>query len=69
VLKKLLQAREVADILGLNLQYVYDLMRTNRIPAVRVGRRVRVDPDVLQEWIRNGGSIKPKAAIVRMDCH
>jgi excisionase family DNA binding protein len=34
---------------------VYELARSRVIPSVRLGRQVRFDGAVLEEWIRNGG--------------
>lgn len=52
----LMDARQVAQRLGLRLPRTYELIRTGTIPAVRIGRQVRVDPVALEEWIAAGGT-------------
>ena len=52
---------EVADILAVRSSTAYDLARQNRIPGVvRMGRLVRVDLDVLDDWIAEGGQSLPQ---------
>jgi len=38
----LLEVAEVASVLGLARSYVYELAPTNQLPAVRVGRYIRI---------------------------
>lgn len=56
---KLLTAREVAVLLKLKPQRVYELARGGKIPSVRVGRQVRFDESALRHWIETGGSHLP----------
>lgn len=58
-IKPLLNAKDVSRILAIPLQRVYELIRTGDLPAVRVGRTVRVDQDRLVTWIAAGG-LSPK---------
>ena len=41
--RRYISVRECAEYLSLHLQTVYSLIARGRIPAVRVGRAVRVD--------------------------
>jgi excisionase family DNA binding protein len=41
--------------LGVTKYRAYQLTRSGIVPCVRIGRSVKVDPDVVEEWIRNGG--------------
>lgn len=60
---RLLTEREVSARLGTGRGRTYELMRTGVLPVVRLGlRSVRVDEDVLEEWIRHGGSGSPTMA-------
>ncbi len=52
----LLTAPQVAARLRVPLHRAYELIREHRIPAVRIGRQVRVDPDALELWIKSGGT-------------
>jgi len=56
---KLLKVSEVAAILDVSVARAYELCRENILPHVRLGRQLRVDPDQLQEWIKNGGKALP----------
>ncbi|MEX0979997.1 MAG: helix-turn-helix domain-containing protein [Gemmatimonadota bacterium] len=51
-----MDAPGAAERLGVRLHRVYALVRENRIPSVRIGRQVRIDPAALEEWIASGGS-------------
>lgn len=56
---RLLSASEVAQILGVRKTRVYALLKSGIIPAVHVGRQVRVDKNTLDEWIDAGGQALP----------
>lgn len=56
---RLMTMREVRDVLNVPLARVYDLARQGVLPVVRLGRQLRVDEDVLREWIRSGGQSLP----------
>lgn len=58
----LVTAEEVAEILKVSVQRVYELVRTNVLPpgvAIRLGRQVRIDAEELGEWLRGGGQALP----------
>lgn len=57
--QKLLCAEEVAKILSVSKWRVYDLIQDGLLPAVHLGKQVRVRPDVLEKWIEQGGSRLP----------
>jgi hypothetical protein len=60
--QQLKDAKWVAETFGLPLQRVYDLSRRAVIPAVRILRQYRYDPDALAEWAKRGGtSVKDEA--------
>ncbi len=48
---RLLIAAEVGEILRVPRSTVYELVRTRRIPFMKVGRRTLFDPQALTEWI------------------
>ena len=56
---KLLLIREVADILHVSQSRAYAMARTGMLPAVHLGRQLRVDADRLDQWIANGGKALP----------
>ena len=55
-MSRLLKVPEVAERLGVSRHRVYELIRKRKLPAVYLGRSVRVDAEVLEEWIRRGGT-------------
>jgi excisionase family DNA binding protein len=53
--EQLLTIDEVAALLHVRRQRAYDLVRQGLVPAVRVGRQLRVDRLALRTWIDTGG--------------
>lgn len=49
----------VALRLGITEARGYELARENILPVVRLGRQIRIDPDALNEFIKNGGKSLP----------
>jgi excisionase family DNA binding protein len=55
---QLLNAREVAEILQVSTQRVYELSRQGILPGVRIGQRqIRFEEERLLRWIENGGGL------------
>lgn len=60
--KKLLVADEVAELLRVDKQRVYELVRTNQIPVIRLGeRQYRFSAQAIEEFLHNGGTRKENA--------
>lgn len=53
--EKLLPPKVAFEIIGVSDPQGYSLIRQGILPAVKVGRQYRIDPETLREWIRNGG--------------
>ena len=51
-LPRLLDVRDVAEILGTSVWTVRNLYWSGELPYVRVGRLLRFDVSDLEEWIR-----------------
>jgi excisionase family DNA binding protein len=49
--KRLLNARETAQYLGLEVDTVYKKARLRELPSVKVGRALRFDVEALQRFI------------------
>ena len=47
-----LNAKEVAKVLGLSLAGTYELMREMDFPAKRIGKRIIVPRDEFLEWLK-----------------
>ncbi len=52
-------ANEVAELLRVDTQRIYELVRANKIPTIRVGeRQYRFDEKAIQNWIERGGRME-----------
>lgn len=50
------KADYVSELLNIPKARVYELVRENILPAVKIGaRQIRFDEDTLREWIERGG--------------
>lgn len=47
----LLRIPEVAEVLGIGLTKIYEMIATGELPTVRFGRAVRVSVNTLQKWV------------------
>lgn len=48
---KVMNARQVAEYLGISKQGAYNLMNTESFPTLRVGKRLLVSTDRFLAWI------------------
>ena len=48
---RLLNSRDVSEILQISTSKVYKLMRCGELPAVHIGKSIRVKPDDLETFI------------------
>jgi excisionase family DNA binding protein len=48
----LLSARQVTDILGVNLNYVYEQAVDGRLPSYKIGGNRRFRASEVEEWLR-----------------
>lgn len=55
----LVEMTTVAHRLGLPLNSVYSMARRGLLPATKLGRKWKMDPDRLELWIAAGGSSLP----------
>ncbi|MBY0507901.1 MAG: helix-turn-helix domain-containing protein [Bryobacteraceae bacterium] len=53
--RKLLTIAQLGEVLGVSYARAADIIRRSLIPAVRIGRQVRVSPDALNAFIEAGG--------------
>jgi excisionase family DNA binding protein len=55
--KQILVAEEVAEMLRVDRQRVYELVRRGAIPVIRLGeRQYRFDAEAIRQWMTRGGS-------------
>ena len=62
----LLDAKDVADWLGVKEDYVRDLGRRGEIPTVKIGKYVRFERDSIREWIAQQRESIDRAAATRL---
>lgn len=54
-----LTVKQAAPIVQMSEQAVYAAIREKQLPAIHIGRRVRIDPVVLREWAKTGTTDNP----------
>jgi excisionase family DNA binding protein len=47
----LLRPEQVAELLAVKPSWVYEAVRTGRLPCVRVGRHIRFTQSMLEDWL------------------
>ena len=55
-MQKLLNAKEVSEILGLELSTIYNWVHYRKIDYIKVGRLLKFSPDVVQNFIANNST-------------
>ena len=60
--RSLVDADPIAHRMDISRWQLLELCRKNLVPHVRLGRRVKFDPDKIEEWIASGGQAQPDAA-------
>lgn len=60
-IERLLRPEDVASILNVSRSYAYTLLQTGELPAVRLGRSVRVRPQDLENYISTNVSTGSQA--------
>ena len=49
----LLNPKEVATLIGFGRNKTYKLIRAGEIPSIRIGGRLRVPREALDDWVRS----------------
>ena len=44
---------EAAEVLGVSQSFMYQLVKENRIPSLKLGNRRLIPKESLEAWIRN----------------
>jgi excisionase family DNA binding protein len=47
----LLRPIEAAELLSVRPSWIYEAVRTNRLPCLRVGRHIRFTREMLEAWL------------------
>lgn len=57
--KQILVAEEVAELLRVDKQRIYELVRTNQLPVIRLGeRQYRFSRTAIENFLNDGGTQK-----------
>lgn len=60
--KQILVADEVAELLRVDKQRIYELVRTNQIPVIRLGeRQYRFSAQAIEQFLHGGGNQESKS--------
>lgn len=54
-MERLLTVKETADILNARVMQVYAWISEGILPAVRLGRKIRICPESLRKFVEDGG--------------
>ena len=46
---------EIADLLQMKRERIYEAVRLGLVPAVHIGRQIRIEERAFVEWVRDGG--------------
>lgn len=61
--RRLLNAEDIAEMLGMRVDYVYALTRRGAIPHLRFGRTLRFRAEAIEAWLEelesDGGQARP----------
>jgi excisionase family DNA binding protein len=49
---RLLRAEDVAELIGMRVDFVYAACRRGEIPHLRFGRTLRFRAEAIEEWLR-----------------
>jgi len=52
---KFYTVQQIADLVQLSPARVYEAIRLGLLPAVHIGRQVRIEEQGFQDWVRRGG--------------
>jgi len=55
----LLSVCEVAKLLGIGRNLAYELVRENKLPHIRLGRRIFIPREALQKWLWSESGLHP----------
>ena len=59
---ELFNTEQAAEFLGISPRLVSTLLRKQEIPTLKIGGLRRFDKAALQEWLRQGGSLRQDSA-------
>jgi excisionase family DNA binding protein len=49
----LLTPTQAAELLAVRTSWIYEAVRTRRLPCLRIGRHIRFTQDMLERWLED----------------
>lgn len=49
--ESLLRPEDAAQLLSVRLSWIYEAVRTRRLPCIRVGRHIRFTHRMIEDWL------------------
>jgi excisionase family DNA binding protein len=49
----LLTPNQAAELLAVRTSWIYEAVRTRRLPCLRIGRHIRFTQDMLERWLED----------------
>lgn len=59
--KMTLSVREAAELIGISKPKMYELIHSNEIPSIHVGKKIVIARQALMEWLSEGDTNGKKA--------
>ena len=56
---KFLTVQQISDLVGLSPGRIYEAVRLGLLPAVHIGRQVRIEEQAFHDWVSGGGQRHP----------
>jgi excisionase family DNA binding protein len=50
-LRPLLTPQQAAQLLNVKTSWIYEAVRTRRLPCIRIGRHIRFTRSMLEDWL------------------
>ena len=51
-MKDVMSIKELAEYIGMSKSKIYQLIKSKKIPASKIGRQYKFSKDVIDEWLR-----------------
>lgn len=56
--KMVYTVKEMAQILCIGMNKAYDLIHENKVPYIRLGRKIRIPKKAFQKWLEESYEVK-----------
>ncbi len=63
--RKAIKVEDVAEMLGVSKQAVYEYVKRGSLPALKLGSTIRLNPRDVSRWLEARMTVQPKPALRR----